>query len=110
MEASSTVTTPTVSSIPSCTSPLYLDGVFLAATPANVNDGAKGSDVLAVTLPSSFDLDEFAIEEEGRPVWEWCVPAETLNTIATVRLLTEAEEFLPDLPLPGSWGQPSPGM
>jgi hypothetical protein len=66
-------------------------GVSLSATPADVNDGAKGDEVLAVTLPSSFDLDYYAIQEEGRPVWEWYVPASVLNAAATVRLLTETE-------------------
>jgi hypothetical protein len=70
---------------------LEVRGVSLAATPADVNEGAKGEDVLAVTLPSSFDLDYYAVNEEGRPVCEWCVPAFVLNAAATVRLLTETE-------------------
>lgn len=70
---------------------LTLRGVFLAKTPANVNDGAKGEDVLEVKFPDDVDLEEYAIVEEGRPAWEWCVPAEVINGQATVRLMTEQE-------------------
>ncbi|MGH3484737.1 MAG: hypothetical protein ACRDPQ_16080 [Nocardioidaceae bacterium] len=70
---------------------LTLRGVFLAAAPADVNDGAKGDAVLAVTFPADVDLGEYAIVEEGRQQWEWCVPADLINRRATVRLLTQGE-------------------
>jgi hypothetical protein len=73
---------------------LTLRGVFLAADrPIDVNDGAKGDQVLAVELDGN--LDEYEIIEEGAPeggvVREWCVPASLLNTRGVVRLLTEDE-------------------
>ncbi len=68
-----------------------LRGVFLAAMPASEQDGATGDEVLAVTVPAEFDLDEFAIVEQGMTGWEWCVPASLLNASATVRLLTAAQ-------------------
>ncbi|MFD7157550.1 hypothetical protein ACFV9C_23330 [Kribbella sp. NPDC059898] len=66
-------------------------GVFLGNRPANVNDGAKGDQVLEVRLPDDLDLDEFAIVEEGLPPWEWIVPAELINRRGSIRLLTEDE-------------------
>jgi hypothetical protein len=70
---------------------LTLRGVFLAIYPADVNDGAKGDQVLEVVMPGDVELDEYAIEEECRPVWEWCIPADVLNRHARVRLLSEEE-------------------
>ena len=70
---------------------VWLEGVFLSMTPANVSDGAKGDAVIAVTLPTDFDLDAHAISEVGHPVWEWIVPARLLNEVASLRLLTEEE-------------------
>lgn len=68
-----------------------LAGVFLSNFPADVSDGAKGDDVLIVEIPDDVDLTRYAIEEEGHPICEWCVPADLLNERASVRLLTEAE-------------------
>lgn len=67
------------------------DGVFLSAGPAGVSDGAKGEQVLRVTFPEGFDLDPFAIRENGQRVWEWCVPAAKVNAAASVTLLSAAE-------------------
>ena len=40
-----------------------------------MNDGAKGEQVLAVTFPASFDLDQFSIVEQGDPAGSgWCPP------------------------------------
>jgi hypothetical protein len=67
-------------------------GVFLAAAPADVNDGAKGDAVLAVTFPDDVDLSDYAIVEYSMPqVWEWYVPADLINRRATVRLLAQGE-------------------
>ena len=68
---------------------LTLRGVFLAVAPADINDGATGDNVLEVTFPDDIDLSDHAIVEDGRPQWEWCVPADLINRSATVRLLTE---------------------
>jgi hypothetical protein len=71
---------------------LTLRGVFLSATPANIQDGAKGDQVLEVVFPDHVDLSEYAIVEEGRPaVWEWCVPAELINRLGRIRLLSDYE-------------------
>ena len=70
---------------------LTLRGVFLAISPADVNDGAKGDQLLEVDLPDGLDLSAYAIIEEDRPAWEWCVPADVLNQHGSVRLLTEDE-------------------
>jgi hypothetical protein len=71
---------------------LILRGVFLATTPADVNDGATGQDVLEVVLPDSLDLSAWAILDGGAvSPWEWCIPAATLNDSAAVRLLNEEE-------------------
>jgi hypothetical protein len=47
--------------------------------------------VLLVEIPDDVELSEYAIEEEGRPISEWCVPASLLNERASVRPLTEEE-------------------
>jgi hypothetical protein len=73
-----------------------LEGVFIADTPVDVNEGAKGDQVLAVDLPGDVDLDEHEIVEELKGYREWCVPARLLNERASVRLLTEGE--LDDIP------------
>ena len=70
---------------------LTLRGVFLAISPADVNDGAKGDQLLEVDLPDRLDLSAYAIVEEGRPAWEWCMPADVINQHGRVRLLTEDE-------------------
>lgn len=74
---------------------MTLTGVFLASRPVDGNEGAKGEQVIEVTLPDDLDLSRWAIEEEGLPVWEWCVPAEVVNRHGSLRLLTEAEVFGP---------------
>jgi hypothetical protein len=66
---------------------LRLRGVFLASRPVDGNEGAKGEQVLEVTLPDDLDISWWAIEEEGLPVWEWCIPAEVVNRAASVRLI-----------------------
>lgn len=68
-----------------------LRGVFLSRTPADVNEGAKGDEVLEVVIPDNIDLADYAILEENRPAWEWCVPADLINRYGRVRLLSEEE-------------------
>lgn len=46
---------------------LTLRGVFPAGTPADINDGATGDDVLEVTFPDDVDLSDHAIVDDGRP-------------------------------------------
>jgi hypothetical protein len=81
---------------------LTLRGVFVSALPADVSDGAKGDQVLEVVLPDDVDLDEWSIVEEVHPAWEWCIPAQVLNTRASVRLMTEDEvDAVRDARFPG---------
>lgn len=82
---------------------ITLTGVFLANRPVDCNEGATGDQVLEVALPDGLDLSQWAIEEEGLPVWEWCVPAEVVNRHGSLRLLTEdeLEEFV--LPWAVEW-------
>jgi hypothetical protein len=81
-----------------------LRGVFVSVLPADISDGATGDQVLEVVLPDDLDLDEWSIVEEGHPAWEWCIPAQVLNTRATVRLLTQDEV---DAVKMSSWGGPA---
>jgi hypothetical protein len=53
---------------------LTLTGVFVSRWPVDVNEGAKGEQVLEVALPDDLDLEPWEIAEEDRQVWEWCVP------------------------------------
>jgi hypothetical protein len=71
---------------------LTLRGVFLANVPVGVNEGAKGEDVLAVTLPDDVDLGDYELGQEGSTYREWCVPANLINALGSVRLLTSEEE------------------
>lgn len=64
-----------------------LKGVFLADTPLDENEGARGDDLLAVDLPGELDLDEFEIIEEEKPYREWCVPAALINASGSVHRL-----------------------
>lgn len=68
-----------------------LRGVFVAKRPAGISDGADGDQVLEVVLPDDVDLADYAIADEGYPAWEWCLPADLLNSRAKVRLLAEQE-------------------
>ena len=58
-------------------------GVFVAASPAYVDEDSRERQVLELTMPDHVYLDEYAIIEAGRPVTEWCVPAELLNRPAS---------------------------
>jgi hypothetical protein len=40
---------------------LGVSGVFIADVPVDVNEGAKGEDVLEVVLPDDVDLGDFEI-------------------------------------------------
>lgn len=68
-------------------------GVFLGNSPASVNEGAKGDQVLAVEMPDDMDLDEYewVEDEEHSDFREWCVPADLIAEHGSVRLLTQGE-------------------
>jgi hypothetical protein len=71
---------------------ITLTGVFVSDLPVDENEGAKGYAVLETNVPEGFDLDGFGIVEEGRPPWEWLIPAAVLNRWP-VRLLSEDELY-----------------
>ena len=56
-----------------------LTGVFLGDSPMDINEGAKGDQVLRVEFPDDVDLGDFELVEEHKPYREWCVPAELIN-------------------------------
>lgn len=66
-----------------------LTGVWLGDSPMDVNEGAKGDQVLRVEFPSDVDLADFELIEEHKPYREWCVPAALINERATVTLMGE---------------------
>jgi hypothetical protein len=66
-----------------------LTGVFLGDSPMDVNEGAKGVDVLQIKFPDLIDVDAYELVEEGKPYREWCVPAALINDHAEVTLLTD---------------------
>ena len=70
---------------------ITLRGVFIADVPLDVNEGAKGEDVLAIALPDDADLDDYEIADEMGTYREWCVPAELINSRGTIRLLSPEE-------------------
>jgi hypothetical protein len=70
---------------------LTLTGVFLADMPVDVNEGARGDQVLAVELPDDLDLDPFELIEDMKPYREWCVPAQLVNEHGAVRMLRQDE-------------------
>jgi len=70
---------------------LELTGVWLGDGPMDINEGAKGDQVLRVELPGDVDLTDFEVIEYGKPYREWCVPAVLINTLATVTLMSDDE-------------------
>ena len=68
-----------------------LTGVFLAELPVGAGNAPSGDQVLAVTVPDDVELAEYAIVQEADRVWEWCVPAQVLNTQCQTRLLSQEE-------------------
>ncbi|HUH70025.1 MAG TPA: hypothetical protein VLZ05_14920 [Mycobacterium sp.] len=67
-----------------------LTGVWLGDSPMDINEGAKGDQVLRVEFPDDIDLGDFEIIEDLKPYREWCVPAALINTRATVTLMPKS--------------------
>lgn len=61
-------------------------GVWLSDVPLDGNEGAKGDDLLAVDVPDDVaaTFADYEWIEEGKPHREWLLPAELLNSHATV--------------------------
>ncbi|APE14145.1 hypothetical protein BOH72_01785 [Mycobacterium sp. WY10] len=69
-----------------------LTGVWLSDVVLDINEGAKGDQVLRVEFPNGVDLSDYEVAEDGEPPYrEWCVPAELINTHASVTLLDPAD-------------------
>jgi hypothetical protein len=68
---------------------MTLRGVFVSNVPLDCNEGAKGDQLLEVSLTASCDISDYEQIEEGKGHREWCVPAEIINRYGTVRLLSE---------------------
>lgn len=71
---------------------IQLTGVWLGDSPMDVNEGAKGDQVLRVEFPDDVDLGDFEVVEEQKPYREWCVPAALINTHATVTLMSDEDD------------------
>jgi hypothetical protein len=56
-----------------------LTGVWLGDSPMDINEGAKGDQVLQVEFSDDVDLGDFEVVEEYKPYREWCVPAALIN-------------------------------
>ena len=69
-----------------------LTGVFVSNRPTSVSDGASGDVVLSVDLPDDLDVAEWAIDEVGHPIWEWCIPAVVINERGSLSRYEEPEE------------------
>lgn len=69
-----------------------LTGVFVSDLILDINEGAKGDDVIEIEIPERVDLTAFEIVEELKGYREWCVPATLLNDPATrLRRLSQHE-------------------
>ena len=69
-----------------------LTGVFLGDSPMDINEGAKGDQLLQGEFPVDVDLSDFELIEEHKPYREWCVPAALINTHATVTLMSDEDD------------------
>jgi hypothetical protein len=63
-------------------------GAFLSDRPVTVSEGAKGEQVLQVEFGDDIDLSIHEWPGVGNPR-QWCVPAELINTRATVTLMSD---------------------
>jgi hypothetical protein len=72
---------------------ILLTGVWLADTPLDGNEGARGHEVLRVEFPDTVDLGRYEIVEEDGDMGyrEWYVPAALIDTHARVTWLSEDE-------------------
>lgn len=64
-------------------------GVWLSDKPLSVNEGTKGSTVLAVDFAVRPRLEQYEWIEEGKSYREWLVPAALVNKNARIILFEE---------------------
>ena len=69
---------------------ITLTGVFLADVPVDVNEGARGNEVLEVILDEGL-LTDHELVQAGAPYREWCVPAALIARCGSVRRLAPGE-------------------
>jgi len=74
---------------------LKLRGIWLSDFPLDCNEGAKGNELLEITLPDSCEVSHYELIEEGKPYREWCIPARTIQKVGSIRLLSDEEEHHP---------------
>jgi hypothetical protein len=73
-----------------------IEGVFLSNFVLDGNEGAKGNQLLEVTLPDKRSIARYELIEDGKTYREWCVPARIINQHGTVRLIEDDDESIPD--------------
>jgi hypothetical protein len=67
-------------------------GVWLSDRPLDINEEARGDELLAVVIGlSDAEVTEYEWVEEGKTYREWLFPAEILNVRASVFRVTEWE-------------------
>ena len=71
---------------------IMLTGVWLADQPLDSNEGAKGEELLEVSVPDEVDLSGFEFIEDEKGYREWCVPAALINARGTIRQVGPEEE------------------
>jgi len=65
-------------------------GVWLSDVPLTLNEGADGDTLLEVNLDLPKDeLQDYEWVEDGKPYREWLIPAELINTRASIRIKDE---------------------
>lgn len=69
---------------------VLLRGVWLSAWPLDIQEGARGHQVLEVELPDARAIPH-ELTEEGKTYREFLVPADVLNRHGRTRLLSEAD-------------------
>ncbi len=66
-------------------------GVFISDFPLDINEGAKGNQLLMLEIPEG-EVLPYEWEEEDKPYREFCVPAELLNRFGKPTLIDEDSE------------------
>jgi hypothetical protein len=68
-------------------------GVWLSNEPLDCNEGATGDVLLEIEGLTESELTEYEWVEEDKPYREWLIPAATVNTRATVRIVEDEGEI-----------------
>jgi len=67
---------------------ITLTGVFVSDKPLDLNEGAKGRDLLCLEIPEAV-FSEFELVEDEKPYREACIPASVLNGFGNIELLPD---------------------